>query len=109
MPNTEMRENWKSRPWTGFIPFNGFMLWILMSTLVILSTALVPPPAAGQPADIYHDIVIATKDGGQGGTTSRAEATVIVYKALYVNQGDDSCGGRGPCFTSIQAALESQE
>ncbi len=45
---------------------------------------------------------------GPGGS-SRAEKTVIVYKTLYVNQSDDTCGGKEPCFTSIQAALGSPE
>ena len=45
---------------------------------------------------------------GPGGTKS-ATATVIVYKVLYVNQSDDKCGDKSPCYTSLQNALDDTD
>jgi PKD repeat protein len=63
------------------------------------------------PQHIFNNLGLysVTLDVTGPGGTSRTEGTVIIYKTLYVNKSDETCGGKSPCFTSIQAALGSPE
>jgi PKD repeat protein len=67
--------------------------------------------AEQHPQQTFNDLGVYTVKldvTGPGGT-SMAEATVIVYNTLYVNQNDDACGGKAPCFTSIQEAMDAPD
>ena len=57
------------------------------------------------PNTTYYFRAYATNNGG----TSYGELsfTTAPRSVLYINEGDDTCGGKSPCYTSIQAGIDA--